>query len=116
MRRCDTLFYDAQCALCRAWKEWVEQGTSQRPLTFVDANDRQYAQALGIVDVQRLDRQMCLLTAEGTTLWGYDALVGLIQRQPAAGGVAWIMALAPVRTLGHWLYSQVASRRRCAPH
>lgn len=112
MRRSDTVFYDAHCTICRYWKAAIEQ--ADIPLVFADSRDHGRARSAGISDVQRLDREMCLVTANGGEQWGYDAMVGVLERLPSAAAVTWLLHLRPIRRIGRWVYRQIAQWRSCS--
>jgi predicted DCC family thiol-disulfide oxidoreductase YuxK len=107
------LFYDAQCLLCQQCRDWLAS-TGCEAFVIADSNDKLLARRLGVSDLKQLDQRMCLLLADGSTLWGYDALVGLAGQSPAAKSVAPLLRSTPVRAIGRWLYDQIATHRQCA--
>lgn len=104
------LFYDAQCRLCQACIAWLE-ASGREDIVAVDAADRARAHRLGVVDLDQLNQRICLLLPDGRTLWGFDAVVEIVDPQKISVGL--ILRCSALRAIGAWIYEWVAAHRRC---
>lgn len=104
------LFYDGQCSLCQACIAWLE-ASGRQDIVAVDAADRARAHRLGVADLDQLNRRICLLLPDGRTLWGFDAVIEMLDREAIC--IAPILRRRRMRAIGTYVYDWVAAHRRC---
>lgn len=99
--------------MCQASKAWLE-ACGCDGLALVDNHDIALAHRLGVADLAQLNRRICLLLPEGRTLWGYDAIVGIIDHTLVGRPFVPLLQSTLIHAMATWLYDWVARHRGCA--
>lgn len=108
------VFYDGECAFCRALVDRLSPPFRRRGFSFEPLRSVGVAEALGYrSDSPELLAEMRLLTADGRIYGGADAVLHLIGRIAWLRPLAWIGSLPGAKQILRAAYRRVAARRSC---
>lgn len=108
------LIYDAECRLCVATKEKLEQAAGRGEtggLSFIPYQCEEAKRALGSLYRYGRPDMAFLVEPSGIVRQGLDAFLPLVSRLP--GGALWLKLLRVpyARQLGDWVYRLIARHR-----
>ncbi len=106
------VFYDADCRFCRGWADRLSGPLGARGFRWKPLQTPGTAGRLGLSETE-LRRELCLRTAGGQVVGGWDACVRLIAAFPWLKPIALLLSAPGLRTLGRKGYRWVARHRHC---
>jgi predicted DCC family thiol-disulfide oxidoreductase YuxK len=104
------VFYDGECRLCVAARDWAENRDSECRLAFKDLNDPIAAGSIPVAPEQLRD-EMWVRLPGGRLEKGFAGWLVVLRTLPRWRFVAWILGLPPLRLLGPPVYRLVARHR-----
>jgi predicted DCC family thiol-disulfide oxidoreductase YuxK len=108
------VFYDGECRLCTASRQWAESRDSERRLAFKDVNDPAVAKNIPVV-AERLREAIWVRLPEGKLESGFYGWLEVLRALPGWGLVARLIGLPPLRWIGPPVYRVVARHRHLLP-
>ena len=111
--RAGWVFFDAECAFCRAWARRFGRLLEPRGYALAPLQDPRVPEVLALPPEQLL-LEMRVLTAEGKQFGGADAFVFLASQIWWAWPLYALAQLPGMRALLRAGYRWVAARRHCA--
>jgi predicted DCC family thiol-disulfide oxidoreductase YuxK len=104
------VFFDGQCPMCRASREWAERRDAGGRLAWIDASDPAAADRLP-VSAAELARAVLVRGRDGSIASGYRAWLAVLAELPGWRGAARLLGLPPLAWLGPPVYRLVAVLR-----
>ncbi len=108
------VFFDGECRLCRASRDWAERRDPDGRLAFRDLNDPVAAASLPVPH-ENLREEMWVRLPGGTLASGFSGWLAVLRVLPRWRLVAAIIALPPLRWVGPIIYRIVARHRQLLP-
>ena len=109
-RRATQVFYDGECRLCRASREWAERHDCGGRLSFCDLNDPAATASLPL-GAEQLRAEMWVRLPNGKLASGFAAWLAVLRSLTRWRLLAAVLGLPPLRWLGPPVYRLVARHR-----
>lgn len=108
----DTLYYDGYCGMCRGGVRLIRELDWLGRLSYQDLNSTPVSELP--VPLEEALRGIPMRTREGRALVGFPAMRRALLQTPLFAGLAWLLYVPGISTLGDRAYRYIASRRRRA--
>lgn len=108
-----SVFYDAQCPLCRNERRRYERWAGHRAddIQWLDVSEHEQLLSDKGVDPFMALRSLHIETAQGTLIEGIDAYRVLMRRIPPLVPIAWGIGLPGIKTVLRKMYDNWVKRR-----
>lgn len=106
------LFFDAECAFCTRFAQWLAPKLRRRGLAVAPLQDPRVASLLGLTQDELL-REMRFLLPDGSQIGGADAAFALAREIWYTAPLGWLARLPGVMPLLRFAYRKLAARRSC---
>ncbi len=106
------VIYDGSCRLCRGTAEWLDWLDRRGQLAFLPLQDPRVQARYPDLSRKDLQQHVYVIDPRGARRHSAGAVRYLARRLPALWPLAPLLHLPGTMPLWHWLYTQVARRRR----
>ena len=104
--------YDADCAVCRAFRRWAKSRDRHSQLAFVPNDDPELEEMGRGVDPSRAVRSIAVVMPNGKVVWGARAIFETVGALPGMwGSMGSVLALPPLYWLAEPFYRLFARNR-----
>ncbi len=108
----DVVVYDGACRLCRGTTDWLDRLDRGGRLAFLPLQDPRVPARYPDLSQEELHKHVYVIDRQGIRRKGAGAVRYLARRLPALWPLAPLLHVPGSMPLWHWLYDQVARRRR----
>ncbi|MFW7381330.1 MAG: thiol-disulfide oxidoreductase DCC family protein [Oligoflexus sp.] len=112
-----TVFYDADCPICRRSRRILQKMGQYPCLNFIDVNDRRELARWPMINAQEAQKKVTLVTPDNRRLTAFDAVAELIaSRSRFFRLLLPLLRTQVVRVLGQFVYNLVSHNRYGISH
>ena len=105
------LIYDDGCPVCRSFARRLGAPDQPGALTLVPLSAAKLPAGLPLPPSEQLEREVHLISADGSVVSGIDAISALALWSPRWRVVGWLFQLPLVRTVASAVYRLIAGHR-----
>ena len=104
------VYFDGQCPICRASRDWAARRDAEGRLVWIDATEPSCAGRLPATAAE-LARAVLVRGRDGSLVSGYPAWVAVLAELPGWRGAGRLLGRPPLAWLGPSVYRLVAALR-----